>query len=229
MSAVVAGEFLMGTDSGEPMSIANEQPRHTVTLKAFCIDTNEATNAEYEACQSASKCTAPKTVDPASNYGDPAYAGRPIVGLNWDQATAYCDSRGKRLPTEAEWEKAARGSAPDSRTYPWGAATPDTMALNFCPQNSDVADGSQDVSPFGVRALVSGAPEWVSDWYDASYYLSSPAHDPRGPANGTDHVVRGGPCASCAAATRSYRISARMTCQDRPIDATGVRCASDAP
>jgi len=228
MILIGPGDFLMGSDASESLVRADEMPRHQVTLRAYCLEENEVTNAQYQTCVDAGLCSVPRTVDPPSGYGDSTRAKRPAVGLSWDQATAYCGFANKRLPTEAEWEKAARGPAPDVRLYPWGDVTsPDPPTIYFCPQNSDVDLPTYDVSPYGIRGMVSSAPEWVADWYDAAYYATSPSDNPTGPTNGTQHVVRSSPCASCSVTLPPKRVSYRQTCAERSIDAVGVRCAKD--
>jgi len=228
MVLIGAGDFLMGSEASEALVRSDELPRHQVTLHAYCLEEYEVTNAQYQACVDARYCTVPRTVDPPSGYGDSTRAKRPVVGLSWDQATAYCGWANKRLPTEAEWEKAARGPAPDVRQYPWGDITsPNPTTIYFCPQNSDVDLPTFDVSPYGLTNMVSGAPEWVADWYDAGYYAVSPSENPTGPASGTQHVVRSSPCAACAVTLPPKRVSYRQTCTERSIDAVGVRCASD--
>jgi formylglycine-generating enzyme required for sulfatase activity len=227
MALVAAGDFLMGSEETEGLSLPDEFPRHRVSLSAYCIDVNETTNAEYQACEQAGDCSPPRAVEPPSGYGDPTLSSRPVPGVSWAQAQTYCAWQSKRLPTEAEWEKAARGGAPDVRLHPWGDRYPDPDELRWCPQDTDVGQPTIDISPFGVRDLVSGAPEWVSDWYDADYYAVSPAIDPKGPVTGSQHVVRGALCAACIATLHSYRVSRRLTCAERPIDAIGIRCAKD--
>jgi formylglycine-generating enzyme required for sulfatase activity len=227
MALVPAGDFLMGSEETEDLSLPDESPRHRVSLSAYCIDVNETTNAKYQACEQAGDCSPPGAVEPPSGYGDPTRSSRPVLGVSWEQAQTYCAWQSKRLPTEAEWEKAARGAAPDVRLHPWGDRYPDPDELRWCPQDTDVGQPTIDISPFGVRDMVSGAPEWVSDWYDADYYAVSPDADPKGPVTGNQHVVRGAPCAACIATLHSYRVSTRMTCADRAIDAIGIRCAKD--
>lgn len=228
MLGIGAGDFLMGSDPSEPVARADELPRHRVTLRSYCLDVYEATNAQYKACVDAGRCTMPRSVEPPSGIADAARAKRPVVGLSWEQASAYCGWSNKRLPTEAEWEKAARGAAPDTRLYPWGDITsPNPTTIYFCPQEADVDSPTFDVSPYGLKNMVSGAPEWVADWYDAGYYAVSPIENPSGPESGTQHVVRSSLCAACAETLPPRRVAYRQTCGERSIEAVGVRCASD--
>jgi len=172
----------------------NEQPVHTVSLDAYLFDKTDVTVAMYTKCVNAGACKKP--VSPY--YGDPTKDNYPVDWANWNDAQAYCQWAGARLPTEAEWEKAARGT--DGRTYPWGN-NPPTCALantpfpNACTTG---ANGSTPVdshpagaSPYGALDMVGNLMNWVSDWYSATYYTSSPSSNPTGPASGTDRVLRG--------------------------------------
>jgi len=147
---VPAGSFQMGSDTGD----SDEKPVHTVTLDAFWIDRTEVTNAMYALCVEAGKCSPPsssKSYTRDNYYGDAQYNNYPVIYVTWDNANAYCEWAGRRLPTEAEWEKAARGT--DGRTYPWGDAAPDSTRLNY---NSNVGDTTEagkypsGASPYGV-------------------------------------------------------------------------------
>ena len=183
------------------------EDRHRVTLHAFWIDRTEVSNEAYGSCVAAGACTRPTPIWNLDYFtSDPPRAA--VVRVSWDQARAYCSWRGHRLPTEAEWELAARGT--DGRMYPWGASTiaPSCTRVNFYGLNtycnfnnpyarhavSNVVETSpgNDVSPAGAVDMLGNVREWVNDFWDLHYYAQSPELDPAGPATGTTHVVRGG-------------------------------------
>ena len=173
MVLVPAGPFTMGADSGGEQ---DEHPAHEVTLSAFYIDKFEVTNAAYNRCVDAKKCKKPRKL--GSEFEDPA---RPVVGVTWWDAEAFCAFAGKRLLTEAEWEKAARGT--DGRIYPWGNDPPgDTHGCYGFKEGRPCKPGSypEGNSPYGVSDMAGNVWEWIADVYDASYYPRSPDVDPVG-------------------------------------------------
>ncbi len=194
---VPAGDFLMGSNNAiDSQAYSDELPQHTVYLDAFWIDRSEVTNAQYAQCVGAGQCTPPaktRSSSRSSYYGEAQYASYPVIYVDWNQAQAYCAWAGRRLPSEAEWEKAARGT--DGRIYPWGNAAPDQSRLNY---NQNIGDttavGSypSGASPYGALDMAGNVWEWVNDWYSNSYYQNSPARNPAGPDAGTARVLRGG-------------------------------------
>jgi sulfatase modifying factor 1 len=219
MRYVPAGPFYMGSPEG--VGDGNEHPQHIVTLNAFWIDETEVTQAHYETCVAAGVCDVP----PMDDYALP---GKPVA-VTWSAAQAYCHWVGGRLPTEAEWEKAARGS--DARTYPWGEEQPDCSRANHKslegPCSGEPVDAGAypaGASPYGVLDLSGNVAEWVNDWYDPGYYAVSPQQNPQGPDSGQERVARGGSWDDTVSAIRAaYRVAYA------PDDvAIGFRCVVPA-
>jgi Tol biopolymer transport system component len=203
MVPVPEGPFQMGCDPGHNRgskcpSVGRQLQQ--VHLDAYQIDKYEVTNASYAACVAAGGCSLPHSTSSTtrlSYYGDPAYASFPVIHVDWDQANAYCVWAGKRLPTEAEWEKAARGSA-DTRPYPWGEAIPDCSLANYGGVDGCVGDTSAvgshpfGASPYGAQDMAGNVWEWVADWWQNGYYELASTQNPLGPVTGRYRVYRGG-------------------------------------
>lgn len=218
MVLVPAGEFKMGNNEGSN----DEKPVHTVVLDAFYIDKYEVTNTLYKECVDVGACIPP---NPSAAYNDSPYTDHPVIGVDWYQAKTYCEWREARLPTEAEWEKAARGT--DGRTYPWGNNISCNFANYFGCGNDTNVVGSYEKgkSPYGIYDMAGNVWEWVADWYDANYYatLAENAINPQGPASGQFHVKRGG-----AWTNEDVRSSERgATIMNYWINSFGFRCARD--
>ena len=230
MVLVPSGSFRMGcTTNNGYCNRADEKPLHTVLLSSFFIDKYEVTNARYAACVDAFICTPPYRSDSHARpayYANPAYANHPVINVDWSQAQAFCAWEGKRLPTEAEWEKAARGSA-DTRTFPWGDEHPDCTIANAYHQGGCVGDTSAvgsypaGTSPYAAMDMSGNVREWVNDWYKSFYYSVSPAIDPPGPELGTQRVYRGGSWADFAWGVMNRGMYAPRTWGDL----IGFRCA----
>jgi serine/threonine-protein kinase len=260
---VPAGEFRMGSTSADPLAYGDEMPRHLVLLGAYWIDQTEVTNARFALFVAAtgyqtmaertgqgevfSTATGGWQTVPGADWRHPfgpetsvARPDDPVGQVSWSDAGAYCAWAGRRLPTEAEWEKAARGE--DGRRYPWGNRPPAGHWLNFADHSLEVAWADQNAddgyaffspagaypagaSPYGALDMAGNAWEWVADFADNNFYARSPYEDPRGPETGTEHVLRGG---SWWARARDVRAAMRDSAGDFPYDVYGFRCAQTA-
>jgi formylglycine-generating enzyme required for sulfatase activity len=238
---VPEGEFNMGAAASDPDASPNEQPAHTILLDAFWLDQTEVTNQMYRLCFNAGACNFPAR---AANFDNPDLIDHPVVWVSWLDAEDYCQWAGRRLPTEAEWEKAARGA--DGRTFPWGSGPIAGYRLNFADAfldeqwaDASVVDGFQysspvgnypaGASPYGTLDQAGNVWEWVSDWYVSRYYLNSASDNPTGPASSTNnsHSVRGGSFFSNARNVRTvYRFGYST---DRSAQDLGFRCAVSEP
>jgi serine/threonine-protein kinase len=175
----------MGSNDGPE----NEQPAHRVYLDEYWIKRTEVTNVEYARCVADGACSEPDN----DRWNDGTYADRPVTNVSWYQANDYAKWVGGRLPTEAEWERACRGT--DGRIYPWGNGAPNSTLLNYDKNVGDViAAGSypDGASPVGALDMAGNIWEWTADWYDGDYYANSPRENPKGPNVGTSRVLRGG-------------------------------------
>jgi len=208
MVYVPAGEFLMGASDSDEFADADELPQISVYLDAFWIDQFEVTNRQYQACISSGACQPPRSYESATRYsyfGDPEFDDYPVIYVTWNDASAYCKWRNARLPTEAEWEKAARGET--GQIYPWGDSF-EVGRSNYCAGTvlcpSEPDDGYADTapvgsfvsgaSPYAVHDMAGNVNEWVADWYSENYYpgLSVGVENPAGPNSGTERGIRGG-------------------------------------
>ena len=209
-----AGEFLMGSTDGLP----DEQPPHKVSISAFYLDRYEVTQIAYQAFLEAQGKARKKTIQ---------HPEHPATTVSWNEATAYCEWQGKRLPTEAEWEYAARDS--QGRMYPWGDTPPTSSLARFGghfkgPLEADSLP--QGATPEGVSHMVGNVAEWVQDWWNPGYYALAPSADPPGPQEGDFKVVRGGswsqPVVELKATARVYHNP------NRGGSHIGFRCARNA-
>ena len=221
---VPAGSFMMGCDpDADPACELDEQPFHEVTLAAFSIQRVEVSQAAWQACVDADACD-----PPLLSSGAQRHPQLPVTGVTRTQAHAFCAWAGLRLPTEAEWEKAARGS--DGRLYPWGDASPDCSLAHgrACGETLAPVDSLEaGASPYGVLHTSGNAWEWVSDGYDADYYIDSPAENPPGPESDDLQQLRGESLFSTDAALRAS--NRQVAVEDMTCPLCGLRCTGDLP
>ncbi len=227
MVKVSAGQFTMGkTETGKDYS-----PEHKVTLKEYLIDKTEVTMAQYQACVDCGACVKPLRDGSHSGrqpyFRNTKYKDYPVIYVTYKDAKTYCEGIGKRLPTEAEWEKAARGSS--TAPYPWGDAPPTKDRANFSALVNDTTPvtnyGDKGKSPVGALNMAGNVWEWVSDAYAATYYAKSPASDPKGPAPSNVRVVRGGCFIS---KYEQIKTTARgHYVETAAMSTVGFRCAKD--
>ncbi|MFZ1043198.1 MAG: SUMF1/EgtB/PvdO family nonheme iron enzyme [Anaerolineales bacterium] len=183
--AVPGGPFIMGGGG-------SDNRKHTITLSDFWIYSTKVTNRQFAQCVAVGKCTSPDLQDDQT-YSDPNHQNDPVVGVIWAQAAAYCDYAHGQLPTEAQWEKTARG--PNGNIYPWGNSAPSTNLLNFdgfIGHTTNVINYPQGKSYYRALDIEGNVYEWVNDWYNAFYYQTGPAQDPLGPDAGNWRSVRSG-------------------------------------
>ncbi len=207
---IPAGQFEMGVTAVQAQTLINlcpkcpintfdhSQPAHPVSLSAYWIELTETTNAQYAGCVAAGVCLPPSSFGSdtrQSYYDDPVYANFPVIFVNWQSAVTYCQWAGGRLPTEAEWEYAARGG--DGRLFPWGSQPPGPGLANSGQMVGDTTEAGAyplGASPFGLLDMAGNVWEWVADWWESDYYVNSPAENPQGPPSSSDgrRVGRGG-------------------------------------
>jgi len=233
MVFVPAGDFPMGCGEGSKITCEeNEQPQHKVYLDAFYIDKYEATVSQYRACVLEGVCRESSRTRGPCLYDSPGVDNYPVNCVDWNQAETFCKWAGKRLPTEAEWEKAARGS--DGRAYPWGNAEPSCDYAVY--KNSKgtgcgtkfprpVGDKPKGASPYGAMDMVGNVWEWTADFYGEEYYAESPVKNPKGPNAGlrSTRVARGGGWDSPVANVNVMKRRGRMP--QWVNRSYGIRCA----
>jgi formylglycine-generating enzyme required for sulfatase activity len=245
MVYIPSGAFYMGGVDTDAQP--DEKPPHNVTVSAFWMDKLEVTNGMYTLCVKATKCQPPRDFQSAtrkSYFGNADFNDFPVIQVSWQDASNYCQWAGRRLPTEAEWEYAARGSA-DYRRYPWGEQSPDNNLANYdygVRDTSKVGSYPSGASPFGILDMAGNVYEWVADYYDPNYYAGMPSQNPTGPSvavgQGLRRVIRGG---SWLDAFRDQRVSNRGYASSPDLSAdsksekykgeannhTGFRCAAN--
>jgi formylglycine-generating enzyme required for sulfatase activity len=187
MVLIPSGKFMMGVKDTDNY-FTSEEPAHAVSIDSFYLDKYEVTNILYKSCVEVHGCY---LSEERWYYDDPKYADHPVVYVDWYQSLTYCKWRGARLPTEAEWEYAARGT--DGRPYPWGNEGIDMTLANYESVGGTTPVGAYEngKSPFGVYDMIGNVWEWVNDWFDGTYYEHSPISNPLGPDKGEEHVIRG--------------------------------------
>jgi len=231
MALIPQGTFQMGRGkltaddktTMRPQVLLDDRPVHAVTLSAFLLDTHEVTQAQYSEFVKATKRAAPyHWTGGALPAGTGAFAA---YNVNFDDAKGYCEWRGKRLPTEAEWERAARGGL-EGADYPWGDKYDGKLARH----NTETGPGEVGryaPNAFGLYDMAGSMSEWTADWFHREYYKESPAENPKGPATGTYRIIRGG-----AWSDQGRRITVFFRNWVRPGQRQpniGFRCAKDAP
>jgi len=226
MMMIPEGAFRMGADGTD--ALEDEKPQHEVWLDRFEMDRDEVTTGHYAEFLASTTRPTPwqwESVD-LSQHSD-----RPVIGVSWFDAEAYCRWRGKRLPTEAEWEKAARGT--DGRLFPWGNQSPREALANFglgarfsySQVLTPVERYEQGCSPYGLSQMAGNVGEWVADWYGSAYYETGLRRNPSGPELGSFRVVRGGSWSDLPKYLLTY--GRFKLPPDTRNSYTGFRCARD--
>lgn len=230
MVLIPDGEFMMGSREGDENAQRDERPAHTVYLEAYYIDQYEVTTTRYTTFFQETKRSWPSSW---SEQVLKQHGQKPVVGVDWHDATTYCAWAGKRLPTEAEWEKAARGT--DQRLYPWGNGSSSEQRANFnrgvdfkdYGVLTDVGSFEQGKSPYGVYDMAGNVWEWTADWYGDNSYAKSPERNPKGPSTGEYRVVRGGSWGSGPGHIRSA--DRNWVIPSNRYVYLGFRCAQNVP
>jgi len=246
---VPAGQFRMGAAADDPQARDNEKPQHEVYLNAYWIDSAEVTNLNFGKCLAADACHPKQYETSAASYipysVHPDTQNYPALLYESDPAVEYCQWVGRRLPSEAEWEKAARGT--DARMYPWGNDPLDcnlanyyacdlfTSATSTAPRcgssehckTQEVDSHTAGASPYGALNMAGNVWEWVADWYQEDYYSQSPVNNPTGPLTGDYRVIRGGGAKSIS---QDLRVTRRANgAPEHYMDGQmGFRCAMDS-
>ena len=228
MVYVSSGYSMMGAEYGDLYAESNAKPYHLVYIDGFYIDIHEVTNSDYAVCVAAGQCQKPKNTASKTRedyYTNPAYAQFPVVNVTWQDAVDYCTFVEKRLPTEAEWERAARGRE-DNRRYPWGNGSPRNYNMNITNVPGDTERVNiyvQGYSPYGAADMMGNVSEWTSDWYDALWYEIREQDDSQGPETGYEKVVRGG---NFESALTDLHIASRYgQSPESSSNTVGFRCA----
>ncbi|HEX9595257.1 MAG TPA: SUMF1/EgtB/PvdO family nonheme iron enzyme, partial [Anaerolineales bacterium] len=225
---VDAGPFYMGSTEEEPLARDDEMPLHLVRMDGYWIWQREVSNTQYKDCVDAGVCTPPIDLGegPSSYYNDPEFQNHPVVGVNWFQAAEYCEWRDARLPTEAEWEKTARGEF--GQPFPWGEDEPNCDLNNMVgcfnqdPFTENIGQYPDGESEYEALDMAGNVWEWVSDWYAPDYYQYSPTVNPPGPGEGEYRVIRGG---SYDAQEIDLRAAARLSgLPEDEFNNVGFRC-----
>ncbi len=235
MCRIPEGSFLRGSDPG--VGRADERPRRAITLSAFWIDVSPVTVTQYAQCVDAGACLEPAATEHCNFAG--GREDHPVNCVSFLDAKSYCDFAEKRLPTEAEWEKAAR--ATDARAYPWGQEQPSCELAVFNEEGEGWATSGgcglastwpagampEGESPYGVLDMAGNVLEWVSDYYDPLYYERAPSRDPQGPASGRERALRGGSWRTSDKG--GLRAAHRYSFDpDGRVNYVGFRCAQSA-
>ncbi len=231
MVLIPAGELTMGrtqtTPDDEtgmrPRILLDDRPPHTVRLDAFYMDRHEATHAEYARFVEATGH--PRPYHWLEGKPPPGRADYPIYNIDWSDAKIYCEWASKRLPTEAEWERAARGGV-EGAAYPWGDEKPTAIRARFATTDGPGPVERHPPNAFGLHDMAGGVAEWCSDWFERTYYENSPSENPQGPVDGLYKVIRGG-----AWSDGSRRVTVFFRNWVRPNQRTpniGFRCVQAA-